>query len=308
MEGDDFEAKKTLAGQTSIDSVERVGKFNPLRTRPVKVKFREKKDVDHLFKNRKELPRGVFIDKEYSRSTEKERRLLRPVLNAARRLEKYKGRCRLEGPHLVIEGKHYHRQNLHTLPADLDTVASTSKSNETVYGFFGELHPFSNFHPCRFAWDGTEYNSSEQFIQTKKAEYFDDDIARERILAAEDAQDCKEIAWDINKFDKNEWSSVVERLCEPGISQKFLQNRKLMTNLLETENKTLVESSFDDIWGTGIHIASRDALTRDKWRSVGLLGKILMGIRDKQKETAIDTDMVTDESNSNSTQASSNTT
>ena len=34
MEGDDFDAKKTLAGQTSIDSVERVGKFNPLRTRP----------------------------------------------------------------------------------------------------------------------------------------------------------------------------------------------------------------------------------------------------------------------------------
>ena len=84
MEGDDFEAKKTPAGQTSIDSVERVGKFNPLRARPVKVKFLEKKDVDHLFKNRKQLPRGVFIDKEYSRTTEKERRLLRPVLNVAR--------------------------------------------------------------------------------------------------------------------------------------------------------------------------------------------------------------------------------
>ena len=307
MEGDDFEAKKTLAGQTSIDSVERVGKFNPLRTRPVKVKFREKKDVDHLFKNRKELPQGVFIDKEYSRSTEKERRLLQPVLNAARRLEKYKGRCRLEGPHLVVEGKHYHRQNLHTLPVDLDTVASTSKSNDTAYGFFGELHPFSNFHPCKFSWDGTEYNSSKQFIQTKKAEYFDDDIARERILAAEDAQDCKEIARDINNFDKREWSSVAERLCEPGISQKFLQNRKLMTSLLETENKTLVESSFDDIWRTGIHIASKDALTRDKWRGVGLLGKILMGIRDKQKETATDTDMVTDHSNLNSTHAPNTT-
>ena len=63
----------------------------------------------------------------------------------------------------------------------------------------------------------------------------------------------------------------------------------------------------DDIWGTGIHIASRDALMRDKWRSVGLLGKILMGIRDKQKETAINTDMVTDESNSNSTHASNTT-
>ena len=65
----------------------------------------KKKDVDHLFKNRKKLPKGVFIDKEYSKSTEKERRLLRPVIKAARRLDKYKGVCRLDGPQLVIEGK-----------------------------------------------------------------------------------------------------------------------------------------------------------------------------------------------------------
>ena len=80
-----------------------------------------------------------------------------------------------------------------------------------------------------------------------------------------------------------------------------------MTSLLETENKTLVESSFDDIWGTGIHIASKYALTRDKWQGVRLLGKILMGIHDKQKETATDIDMVTDQSNLNSTHAPNTT-
>ena len=284
MEGEDFDSKKTLAGQTSIDSVERLGKFNPLRTRPVKVKFREKKDVDHLFKHRKNLPRGVFIDKEYSRSTEKERRLLRPVLNAARRMEKYKGRCRLEGPHLVVDGKHYHRQNLHTLPDDLNTVAATSKENETVLGFFGELHPFSNFHPCKFSYDGIDYNSSEQFIQAKKAEYFEDDITKNRILSAEDAQDCKEIARDINNFDKRKWITVAETICEPGITQKFLQNANLLHTLTESKEKILVESSFDDIWGTGVHIASKDALIKSKWRGEGLLGKILMNIRKQQTE------------------------
>ena len=71
MEGEDFETKKSLAGQTFIDLLERVGKFNPQRTRPVKVKFHKNKDVDHLFKNRKKLPRGIFINKEYSRTTEK---------------------------------------------------------------------------------------------------------------------------------------------------------------------------------------------------------------------------------------------
>ena len=83
-----------------------------------------------------------------------------------------------------------------------------------------------------------------------------------------------------------------------------------MTYLLETENKTLVESSFDDIWGTGIHIASRDALTRDKWQSIGLLGKILMGIRNRQKESTVltnDRDMNIDKSMTNSAHAPNST-
>ena len=284
MDGDDYEAKKSLAGQTSIDSVERVGKYNPLRIRPVKVKFREKKDVDHLFKNRKKLPRGVYIDKEYSRTTEKERRLLRPVLHIGRKMEKYKGNIRMDGPHLVVNGKHYHRQNLHTLPDDLDPVLATSKEDDTIIGFFGELHPFSNFHPCKFTIEGLEFHSSEQFIQMKKAEYFNDNIARERILNSEDAQDCKEISKDINHFNKKSWNAVAKEMCEPGITEKFVQNRNLLSYLMDTGNKTIVEASFDDLWGTGSHISSKDALNKNKWRGTNILGKILMGIRDKQVE------------------------
>ena len=73
MTGESDEDKLLNAGQTSIESVERLGKYNPRRTRPVKVRFGDKRDVDHLFKNRKNLPKGIYIDKEYSKSTEKER-------------------------------------------------------------------------------------------------------------------------------------------------------------------------------------------------------------------------------------------
>ena len=276
--------RKSLAGKTSIDTVERLGKYNPLRIRPVKVRFLEKKDVDHLFRNRKKLPKDVYIDREYSHTTEKERRLVRPILRAARRMDKYKGKVRMEGPHLVIDGKHYHRKNLHTLPEDLDPIESTSKTNDTIIGFFGELHPFSNFYPCKFTCDEQEFHSSEQFIQMKAAEYFEDKIAKERIMNASDAQECKEIARDINNFNKKEWSTVAEELCEPGILQKFLQNETLLRFLMETGNKTIVESSWDEVWGMGQHIRSKDALNKKKWTSNGLLGKILMGIRDKQLE------------------------
>ena len=178
-EGKTVEEKKESSKKTPIDSVEHLGKFNPNRSRPVKVKFINKSDVDNLIKNKKKLPDGVFMDKEYSKAMEKERRLLRPILKAAHRIEEYKGKCKLEGPYLKLDGKRYHRQNVHTLPAKLGPSEVTSVSDEHSLGFFGELNPFSNFHPCSFSLDGVDFHSSEQFIQVKKAEFFRDEIAKE---------------------------------------------------------------------------------------------------------------------------------
>ena len=76
MQGDTEEMKKTKAAQTSIAQVEQIGKYNPLRARPIKVKFSNKNDAVNVLKNKKKLPKGVFVDKEYCKATEKERRLL----------------------------------------------------------------------------------------------------------------------------------------------------------------------------------------------------------------------------------------
>ena len=180
--GNTPEERKETAKKTPINSVERLGKYIPTCNRPVKVKFTNKIDVDNLLKNQKKLPDGVFIDKEYSSVTEKEQRPLRPVLKAAQKIEEYKGWCRLEGPSFKLDGKKYHRYDIHTLPAQLEPSEVTSVSNEERIGFFGELNPFSNFHPCVFVVDGLKYHCSEQFIQATKVEYFGDNIAKERIL------------------------------------------------------------------------------------------------------------------------------
>ena len=79
-------------------------------------------------------------------------------------------------------------------------------SDEDRIGFFGELNPFSNFHPSAFVVDGLEYHSSEQFVQATKAEYFGDNIAKERILRCRDTMDSKEICMDITNFNKREWN------------------------------------------------------------------------------------------------------
>ena len=281
-EGATAEDRKEAAKKTPIDSIERMGKYKPNRTRLVKVKFTNKTDVSCLFKNLKKLPDGVFIDREYSKATEKERRVLRPIVKAARKIEEYKGKCWLEGPYLKLDGKCYHRQNVHTLPEKLGPAEVTSVSDDNSVAFFGELNPFSNFHPCQFSLEGLDFHSTEQYIQMKKAEFFRDDVAKERILHCEDALDSKMISKDILSFNKREWSKVAEELYLPGIRAKFFQNPGLMASLLNTGTKNLVESSYDDLWGTGIQLSDPSALDEDKWKTVGLLGKMLMSIRSEK--------------------------
>ena len=291
MPGQDEEEKKKNAGKTSIEYVERIGRYNPLHSRAVKVKFTDKSDVDTLLKNKRNLPKGVYLNREYSKATEKEQRYLRPLLKAARRLEKYKKKSRMEGPHLVLDGKHYYRGNLHTLPAELDPFDVTSKSDNNTVAFFGELNPLSNFHEARFYCEGEEFHCSEQFIQWKKATYFKDRITERRILNCSNALTCKETARDIKGFNKDEWDSNAEELCYEGIKQKFKQNPHLKDVLLDTGNKTLVESCLDNVWGTGKTLSDPDCLTSSEWiDGVGILGKILMKVRDTTLDVTMDND------------------
>ena len=280
MTGADEDEKKDKASKTSIECVERIGKYNPLRARPVKVMFGNKSDADHILRNRKKLPEGVFVDKEYSKSTERERRLMRPIIKAARKSKNYKGLCRLDGPQLVIDGKRYSRANLHTLPEELNTTALCSKTNEDTIAFFGELHPFSNFHQCSFNADGNTFHSSEQYIQWKKACFFGDNPAQECLLNSEDALECKNIAREIKDFNRSNWNKVAEEQCFEGIKQKFFQNTDLLQFLIATGDKTLVESSYDDTWGTGLPLSDPECLNKSKWKSTGILGRTLKMVRE----------------------------
>ena len=155
----------------------------------------------------------------------------------------------------------------------------TSRTNEETLAFFGELNPLSNFHPCKFDLEGESFNSSEQYIQWRKANFCDDKIAMEHILNCKNAADCKEVSRDIVNLDRKGWIDLAESLCFDGIQAKFQQNDHLMERLLDTGDKTLVEASYDEAWGTGQHLGSRDCLVKSKWKSIGILGRILMWIR-----------------------------
>ena len=185
----------------------------------------------------------------------------------------------MEKDQVVIDGRWYGLKNLHQLPSDLSTFKCTSEELEDCVGFFGELNELSNFHPCKFKINGATYSSSEQWIQHCKAKYFKDNITMAQILATESALECKLLAWEIVGYDEKRWKEVAYKECYRGLFEKFNQNDNLRRVLVNTGNKTLVESSYDQIWGTGIPLTDPACLDRTKWYNPGIMSKLLMDIR-----------------------------
>ena len=51
-----------------------------------------------------------------------------------------------------------------------------------------------------------------------------------------------------------------------------------------------MEATYDDVWGTGKLLGNVHCLNPTKWTSIGILGKILMRIRDSTYEGSTDTE------------------
>ena len=98
---------------------------------------------------------------------------------------------------LVIRGRKYTLANLNQLPEDLSPFSVTSKESDACVGFFGTLDPLSNFHPAKFDINDEEFISSEQYIQSRKAEHFSDHSSYQKIMKTGSSLECKTLARNI---------------------------------------------------------------------------------------------------------------
>ena len=166
------EERNDIVRKIGIKQCKRLGKYEDGKTRPISVEFTLKEDANYLLENRSNLRKGVYIDKEYRPDVEYQRKLLRPILQAARRTKGFEKKCKLQGASLEIKGHKITTKTLHKLPRELDVFTITSKKEGDVIGFFGELNALSNFHPCKFEIDGVVFPTSEHYIQYTKAMLF----------------------------------------------------------------------------------------------------------------------------------------
>ena len=280
--------RRKLAKEMVIVRCKRIGKYQRAWPRPISIEFQYNQDLEYVLANRRYLRHGIFIDREYNEETERKRCLLRPILRAARNISEYQSNCRIEDDKLWINGKSYTAETLDQLPHDLNAFTVTSVSNSECIGFSGELNPLSNFHPAEFTCDGKSFHSSEQYIQWKKAEMFNDTHTANSILSSSTALECKNLAINIKNFDKPKWDSSAKSVCSPGIYCKFAQNPALKDLLINcTGNRQIVECAKDRLWGTGVALHRDDALDSTMWTTPGILGSILMEIREKLRTTTL---------------------
>ena len=123
-----------------------------------------------------------------------------------------------------------------------------------------------------------------------------------QILNASTPLECKRLAREIVNYNEDNWRMVAKNMCFEVLKEKFAQNPTLVETLFKTNNKTLVECSFDRIWGNGIPLGDRSCMDRQKWYSVGILGEMLMEIRNQLRNQMSEMDdvlMDTTETNAN---------
>ena len=271
-----------------IVRTERVGRYNPTKGRPISIKFAAQKDVEWILSSRKDLRKGVYVEKQYSEEAEYQRKRLRPILMAARRLEEYRGKCTMDGTSVKINGKRFNWNNLHELPENLSPHIVSSRQDAQHYGFFGEMNPLSNFYPAPFYHNGIKYETSEQYIQARKAEFCGDEEIRSEILQTKSAVKCKQLGKDVRNCDTNRWNSVAAEHCYPGLLSKFQQNPGIASFLKNTGNKTLIECCYDKIWGCGIPLSNPECINLTPDCKQGILGEMLEQIRTELQQPSMD--------------------
>ena len=208
IQGETEDEKLANANQIVIKNCHRLGRFSKHRIHPLSVELLHKQDIEFILENRFDLDHGIYVDKEYPADVERKRKTLLPVFRAAKRFADYNKQSRLEDEKIVLKGRSFSVSTLNQLPEKLNLFKVTTKENEHMVGFFGEINPLSNFYPSPFLYNGIQYVSSEQFIQSSKAKFFGDLESYNQILGCSTSLECKNLSHQIRNVDQSRWKEV----------------------------------------------------------------------------------------------------
>ena len=137
-------------------------------------------------------------------------------------------------------------------------------------------------HQAYFTDKNITYNSSEQYIQSKKTELFDDDKTQYLVMHSSIPFEIKQFGSKVKNLERYKWESKAKGIAVNSICCKFAQNEALKRELLNA-SKTIVESSRDSLWETGVPLYERGALIESTWNGKGLMNEVYDIVHEKLK-------------------------
>jgi ribA/ribD-fused uncharacterized protein len=141
---------------------------------------------------------------------------------------------------------------------------------------------YSNWHVCQVKDLLTDiiFENTEQAFMWYKADVFNDIETKKLVENTIDPRKVKKLGRLIKTYDDNVWSSVRYRKMLYVNLLKFLQNKELKFQLINTGDKIIVEASpLDCVWGVGLSEEDPLILDEKNWKGKNLLGKVLMEVR-----------------------------
>ena len=192
-----------------IDRCHHLGQYRPTMNRRVICAFNWQYDVQCVLRSRKRLPKGIYVTEDLPEEWADRRKILKPIFNAARRDNSLKDTTKWSKDRLFINGQEFSagpRSNLSEVNTIIDTRGTCQKGDASKEIFLGTHSPFSNLHMSDFTLSNRKYSCVEQFIQSKKAIMFNDDIANSKILQESNPYTIKKLGSKIRKFNSNQWN------------------------------------------------------------------------------------------------------
>ena len=261
----------------------RLGKRLQHRGRPVIVRFQNFTDRELVWSRKTLLKNKAFsIHENFANEVEFRRRLLYPILAAAKKSGNYE-RSYLNGDVLRINGRDYSVDTIDELPKDIHPSNLGVKTNDRWIIFGGvhsSYHFLSNYYSTPIQYRDIEFNDLEHAYQYAKAIEFNDIDSSEDILCAKTPSSAKLIGSKVKNFNITEWNKVKESVMLDLLKIKFGPGTDMAKKLVATAGKSLAEAGQSTTYSIGMSLNNKDLFKSDKWGR-NVLGNLLMKVREE---------------------------
>lgn len=145
-------------------------------------------------------------------------------------------------------------------------------------------HPMSNFFMCNINIYDKVFASSEHAYQYKKMIHVGRQDYADEILNALLPTEVKAISRRVPRDQLDTWNEVKLMIMAEILDAKLEQCHEFRTSLLQSEGKTLVETTKDIFWGNGMNENTTENTLPSFFIGTNILGELLELIRENLLE------------------------